>query len=277
METFKSVFRFYINSSIHVALAICALVQVTFMKYQLFDGYTLLTFIFFGAITAYNFVKYSKVSKLYHKRLTRSMKSISVLTIISGLLFVYYAAFKIPINTLLSMVPFIVLTVLYVMPVFPNKKNLRSLAGVKIFIIGVAWSGITVLVPLVHSGKVLDLDFFIEMIQRFLFIVVMMLPFEVRDLQYDAEALETIPQKIGVTKTKVFGSVLLVIFLVLIALKGQLISSIEILSTILVTTISLFFLWGTEKKQSEYYCSFYVESIPILWLVILIILQDLLS
>ncbi|WP_074409035.1 hypothetical protein [Aquimarina megaterium] len=276
MKTLKSIFRFYINGSIHVALAICALVQITFIKYGISGQFIYILFSFLGAITAYNFVKYSKVSKLYHKRLTKSMKGIRVLTILSCVSFIYLS-FRVSINTWIYMAPFIALTVLYVVPVFPNKKNLRSLAGVKIFIIGMVWAGMTVLVPLVHVKGNLNLNFLIEMIQRFLFIVVMMLPFEVRDLQYDDVALETIPQKIGVTRTKLFGSILLVIFLLLTAVKNELLSSIEILSTILITTISLFFLWGTDKKQSEYYCSFWVESIPIMWLIILVILESLFS
>ena len=252
----------------------CALVQVTFMKFGVSGQHYFLLFSFLGAITAYNFVKYSKVSKLYHRRLTKSMKGIRILTIISCILFIYFTK-EVSIETLIYMLPFNLLTVLYVAPVFPNKKNLRSLAGIKIFIVGVVWSGMTVLVPLVHIKGNLNFDFLIEMIQRFLFIVVMMLPFEVRDLQYDDAALETIPQKIGVTRTKVFGSILLVIFLLLTVLKTDMLSSVEILSTIGITIVSLLFLWGTEKKQSEYYCSFWVESIPIMWLITMAVLQEL--
>ncbi|MCK8521620.1 hypothetical protein M0D21_08570 [Aquimarina sp. D1M17] len=273
METLKSIFRFYINGSIHVALAITSLVQITFIKFGVSEKYTFLLFSFIGAIAAYNFVKYSKVSKLYHRRLTKSMKGIRALTIVSFLGFVYLG-FQVSLKTLLYMLPFIVLTIFYTVPIFPNKKNLRSIAGIKIFIIGIVWAGITVLVPLVHGQGDLNFDFFIEMMQRFLFIIVMMLPFEIRDLKFDHESLETVPQKIGVTRTKVFGSILLVFFLLLTAIKDEL-SSIEILSTILVTTISLLFLWGTDRKQSEYYCSFWVESVPIMWLIILVTLQQL--
>ncbi|WP_271765379.1 UbiA prenyltransferase family protein [Aquimarina algiphila] len=274
MKTLKSIFRFYIHGSIHVALASVSLVQITLMKYGISSAYMFLFFSFFGSVTAYNFVKYSNASKLYHKRLTKSMKGIRVLTILSSLLFTYLA-FKFSIEILLYMIPLIALTVLYIVPVFPNKKNLRNVAGVKIFIIGLIWAGTTVMVPVVFAKGSFNLDFWIEMVQRFLFIIVMMLPFEIRDLQYDEATLETVPQKIGITRTKVFGSILLVVFLLLTATKGGLLPSVEILSTILVTTISLLFLWGTEKKQSEYYCSFWVESVPIMWLGIVIILQNL--
>ncbi len=273
MKTLKNIFQFYINSSIHVALAISALVQITFLKLGVKDSYIFLLFCFLGSVVGYNFVKYSRVSRLYHRKLTKSMKGIHLLTLLCSILFIG-TAINVPYDTLMYMFPFVVLTILYAVPVFPNKKNLRSIAGIKIFIIGIVWAGITVFMPLIYTKTELNFDFLIEMIQRFLFVIVLMLPFEIRDLQYDAETLETIPQKIGITRTKVFGSVLLVIFLLLTAIKDQL-SALEILSTILITTISLLFLWGTERKQSEYYCSFWVESVPIMWLLIIVILQNL--
>ncbi len=202
------------------------------------------------------------------------MKGIQVLTFMSSLLFICLA-FRFSIEVLLFLIPLVALTIFYIVPIIPNKSNLRSVAGVKIFIIGLMWAGTTVMVPVAFAKGSFNLDFWIELVQRFLFIIVMMLPFEIRDLQYDEAALETVPQKIGVTKTKVFGSVLLVVFLLLTATKGGLLPSVEVLSTILVTTISLLFLWGTEKKQTEYYCSFWVESIPIMWLGIVILLQNL--
>ncbi len=276
METLKRIFNFYINGSFHVAFAICALVQVTFLKYEISGQYSLLVFSFFGAITAYNFVKYSDVSKLYHSRITKSMNEIHLVTMISSLLFVYFLS-QFSFLKILYLFPFVILTILYVVPVFPNKKNLRNLAGVKIFIIALIWAGTTVLIPVAYSDKSLSLDFWIEIIQRFLFIVVMMLPFEIRDLQYDDSSLETVPQRIGVTRTKIFGSVLLGVFLFVTIAKDTLLTSVEILSTILITTISLLFLWGTDRKQSQYYCSFWVESIPIFWLFIMWILQYILT
>jgi len=270
LETIKSIFRFYVNSSIHVALAICSLIGITFIKFGITDGNEFIFLNFVGAIAAYNFVKYSFISRLYHKNLTKSIKAITVLTWISLAFFLYYAL-KISLKTLLYMLPFVVLTVFYVVPILPNKNNLRSIAGVKIFIIALVWTGVTVVVPGTYGNVDMNLDFLIESAQRFLFIIVLMLPFEIRDLEYDPSELETIPQTIGITRTKVFGSILLILFLLLTALKDVL-SPAEIISTILTTTLSLFFLWGTEKEQSKYYCSFWVESIPILWWVILIIL-----
>jgi len=275
VKTLKNIFQFYINSSIHVALAISALAQITFLKLGINDNnsYIFLLFCFLASVVGYNFVKYSRVSSLHHRKLTKSMKAIRVVTFLCAILLII-AAVTIPYDVLIYMLPFAILTLLYTIPVFPNKKNLRSVAGIKIFIIGLVWAGTTVFIPIIYTKAELSFNFLIEMIQRFLFVIVLMLPFEIRDLQYDAKTLETVPQKIGITRTKVFGSILLVVFLLLTAIKDQL-SVLEILSTILITTISLLFLWGTEKKQSEYYCSFWVESVPLMWLLTIIVLQHL--
>jgi len=197
VETLKSIFRFYVNSSIHVALAICALISITLMKLGADHVSSFLFFNYVGSIAAYNFVKYSNVSKLYHKRLAKSMKGIQALTWISLFLFLFYAI-KVPTKTLLYMFPFLVLTVLYVAPVFPNENNLRNIAGVKIFIIALVWTGITVVVPTVYAEMNMNLDFVIECVQRFLFIIVMMLPFEIRDLKFDASELEQEPRYLEV-------------------------------------------------------------------------------
>ncbi len=275
MNIFKKAFSFYINSSIHVAFAIMALIKLTFLKFEILGGDTYIYFSFVGAIVGYNFVKYASISKLYHRKLTKSMNGVKVLTGICILLFVYFG-YQLSRDTLVYILPFVLLTLFYVIPIFPNKKNLRSVAGIKIFIIGLVWTGVTVLIPILYKEGIVSFNIIIEAIQRFLFVVVLMLPFEIRDLQYDEETLETIPQKIGITKTKVFGSIILLVFLLLAVVKDSL-SATEILSTVGVTLISLLFLWGTDKKQSEYFCSFWVESIPIMWLFILVSLQSLLG
>ena len=45
-------------------------------------------------------------------------------------------------------------------------------------------------------------DVWIEATQRYLYVVIAILPFEIRDMQYDSIKLSTIPQQIGIIKTK---------------------------------------------------------------------------
>ena len=101
--------------------------------------------------------------------------------------------------------------------------------------------------------------------------MVLILPFEIRDLSVDDLSLGTLPQKIGVQKTKLFGAVLLLIFLLLEFFKDEVLElNVVVLPVIFIVT--LFFLINSSVKQSKYYASFFVEGIPIIWLLLLLVL-----
>jgi hypothetical protein len=99
-----------------------------------------------------------------------------------------------------------------------------------------------------------------------------MIPFEIRDLRYDSLKLATIPQKIGVKKTKIIGIFLLLVFLFLEFFKNE-IKITSILITALITIITGIYLIGSKKEQGKYYSSFWVEGLPILWLLMLLFLS----
>ncbi|MBT8295014.1 MAG: hypothetical protein KJO51_01215, partial [Gramella sp.] len=156
-------------------------------------------------------------------------------------------------------------TLLYALPVFGGEKNLRSLPGIKIFIIAIVWAGSTVLLPMINAGLILDIDFLVDFLQRLFLVVVLTLPFEIRDLNYDHERLGTIPQKIGVLNSKVFGSILMLL------IGGSELFQISMNSSgffplFLLLIIAGIFLWRSGREQGKYYASFWVESLPIVYL-----------
>jgi len=123
------------------------------------------------------------------------------------------------------------------------------------------------LIPLLNENYVLDNDTVIEFVQRFLYVFIATLPFEIRDMKYDSLKLATIPQKIGVYKTKVIGVLLIVLVFLLEFFKDEFyVNKTIILSVICV--LLLFFLLFSTKNQKHYYSSFWVEGIPILWAIL---------
>ena len=62
MNALKRIFEFYINSSIHVALAVLSLVLITVLEFNLKLPNSYWYFVFFGTITGYNFVKYAPIA-----------------------------------------------------------------------------------------------------------------------------------------------------------------------------------------------------------------------
>lgn len=266
----KKLLDFYINSSIHVALAVVSLCVVTYWKFDASPSLDLLGFVFFGTITGYNFVKYAEVAKLHHRSLARSLKTIQIFSFISFLVLIWFSL-MLPAKILFWIALFGTLTLLYALPVFSKRRNLRSISGIKILIISLVWAGVTVLLPVLQTSYNITEAVTIEFIQRFLFILVLILPFEIRDLKYDLKQLGTIPQKIGVTKTKVLAiSLLLMILLLEIVKHEEIFLPPDLLLICFTVGLLVYF---SKTKQSKYYASLWVEAAPILWVVILFLFR----
>ncbi|HET7360839.1 MAG TPA: hypothetical protein VFI78_02795, partial [Salinimicrobium sp.] len=176
MNFFKSVFDFYISSSIHVGIEVSCFVLITCFGFDVEVDKNFLAFVFFGTITGYNFIKYAGIAQLHHLSLTKNLKLIQVFSFFCFLALVYFAV-KLPFETLLITALFGLFTVFYAVPL-PKNKNLRSFAGLKIFVITLVVAGFTVIVPLVHHKITLDVDAIITFVQRMAFIVAVIIPFE---------------------------------------------------------------------------------------------------
>ena len=90
MQFLKKILNFYINSSIHVAIAVYAFIRITEMYFKLPNNKNLDYFIFYGTITGYNFVKYAGVAKLHHRSLTEDLKIIQIFSFFCFLATCYY-------------------------------------------------------------------------------------------------------------------------------------------------------------------------------------------
>ncbi|GGW68874.1 hypothetical protein DFQ11_105117 [Winogradskyella epiphytica] len=278
MQVLKRILNFYLNSSIHVALAASALVWITILELDLELDLQLLSFVFFASITGYNFVKYFGIAKFHHRSLAGWLKMIQLFSFIAFLAMCYFA-FQLDVDTLMLLALLALVTFFYAIPImipkrylFDSHKNLRQISGVKVYVIAFVWMFTTVFIPVLNEDVKVSADVMLIGIQRFLYVLVLMLPFEIRDLNYDSIRLATIPQKIGIKKTKVIGVFLLVLFFALDYFKDDLKHS-TLISTSVISVITLFFILMSHKNQSNYYSAFWVESLPIVWLMILFMLR----
>jgi len=276
MRTIKQLFDFYLNSSIHVALAVYALSWITLKAFDILYDENVLYFIFYATITGYNFVKYFGIAKFHHRSLANWLKVIQVFSFVCFILLCFYA-YYLEIDTLLYIVILGIITFLYAIPFIPkklyldNQQNLRDISGIKVYVIAFVWTGVTVFLPLINNDYLFDLDVYITAIQRFTFVIVLMLPFEIRDLKYDSLKLATIPQKIGVKRTKIIGLLLLMLFFFLEYFKDE-ITNESVMVNFLAVLITGFLLILSNKKRSKYYSSFWVESIPLFILLLTVML-----
>lgn len=274
MRQFKSIFDFYINSSIHVSFAVVALCWVSYLSLDINVNSLVLAFVFFSTVTGYNFVKYAGVAGLHHRSLARSLRSIQVFSFLCAVGMVV-CAFWMPLEVWVACGILGLITLLYAVPFFlpkndrdDRKGNLRSIAGLKIYIIGLVWTGVTVLLPAIDGGTSLYDNLWVISAQRFLYVIAVMIPFEIRDIQYDAKRLKTLPQIIGIKKAKIIAIIWLLLYVLLEFLRDGVppYSMYVHLIVALVTICGISLSRKRTSTSNHYFTTFWIESIPLLWL-----------
>ncbi len=275
MGTLKRFFDFYIFSNIHVALAAFCLTKITLIENEI-ESNLLPFFVLFSTIVSYNLIRFYNAleNKIWFVVfIKKNKKTLLGLTFLSlGILI--YQSFFLNFKAIITLIPFGFLTLFYVIPFPWNKSNsftLRSVAFLKLFLIAISYAGITVLFPLINYSIEVESNEIIMFIQRFLFIVVITIPFDIRDLNFDNKNLKTLPQVIGIQKSKVVGLLFLMLFLGLEFLKNSTEANYRI--NFIIALISLFFLLKATQDQNKYYSAFFVESIPMIWLLLLVFIK----
>ena len=263
MRIFKVLFDFYINSSIHVGLSCYALVRMTQHMFHIPYEEPVANFAFFGTVVGYNFVKYDALARAKKSQMRNELKLIAFFSLCSLALVGYYF-FQLARITQITAIAFFSITLLYTLPFFPNRRNARNWAGVKIYIVSLCWVGVTIGLPLLNAEVAITSDFFLKCIQRFILIFVLVLVFEIIDMSKDDPHLQTVPQQIGAKMTKNLGIALMILFYFLEFLKSTFDVKQLIVNFVLVVLVSVSLIFVNEQR-SKYYTSFWVEAIPILW------------
>lgn len=269
MQIVKSILDFYIKSSIHLALSVFCLVVMTYHMFLIPINYAVLFFAFFGTIAGYNFVKYDALARVKKAEMKPELKAIAFLSFIS-LIASGYFFLELEMITKISGFVFLLVTLLYTLPFFPNRKNARNWAGIKIYMVALCWVGVTVILPILNAEISITTDFYLKCLQRFILVFTLILIFEILDLKHDDPHLKTVPQQIGVKRTKILGILLMFVFYVSEFLKSNFDVNQLFINFILILIISMFLLFANEKR-SRYYTSFWAESVPILWWILLLI------
>lgn len=269
MQTVKRLFDFYIQSSLHVALAVYALIRITFIKLNIPYDENVAYFGFYGTIVGYNFIKYDELARIKKVALNSTFKMIIALSFFSAIAAFYYFL-ELKTETKLYGLVTLVCTILYTLPFFPHRNNMRNWSGIKIYIVALVWVGVTVILPVVNATIDFSIIVILKCIQRFIFVFVLMLIFEIIDLQVDEKTLETIPQKIGKKCTKYLNFILISAFFCLDFLKPNIFYK-QWLVTLSISVILMLFTYFANTKRTKYYTSFWVESVPFFWLILIML------
>ena len=209
--------------------------------------------------------KYILVTDIHQKHI----QGISLLALIVAL----YHSYFLSLPVFLGIAVLVVLTGLYAIPLLPRARNLRSLGGLKIFVVAVVWAGSTVILPVISVEQYISWDVQIETVQRFILVLILLVPFEIRDLAFDSIELITLPQRFGILNTKIIGGAAIVPFYCIAWLKDD-VSTAELVANGIISLILGILIWNTNKERPAYFASFFVEAVPIFWWIILLIITN---
>jgi len=256
----------FINFNIYISLAAVFLTIETQLQLGMKpQWHPYLFIIFFATLFEYNVHRFITVitnnAALYsdkHKWVRENLKMFYFVVFVSiaGFICACTLAKK---EVLITLAPIAVITLFYSLPVFWNKKNifrLREIPYLKIFLIAFVWSLSTIILPIIQSDATFNRTHLIVMlVERFLFVFSITIPFDIRDLEADREAgLKTIPLLLNENKSLFISYLSLLIFFLISYLHYQILNYWFIIFALSISTLSTFvFLKFKKFKSLPYY------------------------
>jgi len=263
MFSLKDLVDGYVKASFHVALMVVCFFEMTQYQWLISTSFIENSFIFCLAFLGYNGIKYYPFPRKTHS--TPWLYPLMVPA--SGLAIIYALYYGLSLPLAAQFLVFLCggLCIGYAVPLKASLGNLRSRFGVKIFIVALCWTLLTAVFPLIDLPQwtIAHYHFFME---RFCLIFVATLPFEIHDSAKDQIDLGTIPQLIGLNKTRWLGAIILFIAF---GLKVFVFENAkrDIIAFGIIGMAYLVALFRVHPAQSENITLFWVEFIPALgWL-----------
>ena len=270
MKLFKRLFEFYLLSSLHVSFAVWALYKVSFVYSDSIGSLYIDGLVVTSSVVGYNLIKYGQI--FYNKKLLIS-KSIVFITFLSFLIGLW-CFFNVHLLTQVIFIITFILVIFYLIPNPSSNKNLRNSYGIKIFLVAFSWTLVS------HLSLISNLSYskfdqnIIITIQRFIFVLVATIPFEIRDINVDKSQLGTLPQRFGIFKSKLLGIVLLILNTYLLFFILDINIKFKIIEFFIYLILGYLLVVSSINKGLNF-TRFWIEGIPIVWIFILSTLSQI--
>jgi len=262
------IFRTWVYSNIHIALIAAALSLETNIILDVRPLGIAPGFIFCATLVIYNlgyFTAMFSTERSYREQ-ARWMKANMiywVFSIMIGLIGLIYLVTKFGLLGQLTFGVFGFITFIYVLhdvSLFGKHFSIRSIPYIKVFIVALTWSVITILPQIIDLETNLnELGWKWLLLERFFFILSITLMFDVRDLYHDPDKLHTFPQSIGVIKTKWMS-----VFFLVIASIGLInldLAFNQLLGIAFVYMLTLFMIYRSQPDKDDIFYTGWFDGV----------------
>ncbi|MCX6148649.1 MAG: UbiA family prenyltransferase [Candidatus Kapabacteria bacterium] len=158
------------------------------------------------------------------------------------------------------LIPLSIVTLFYSFPFLKYNSNLifklREIPYLKIFIISLIWSIVTVVIPVIRAETHIEASkIMLIMIERFLFIFAITIPFDIRDIETDKKAgMRTIPILLNEKKSITISNLVIGVFLIITTIHFIEYKILSLFIALVISGLStLYILNSTKIKQLKYY------------------------
>jgi 4-hydroxybenzoate polyprenyltransferase len=263
---FRKFFDFLIYSNLYIAIAAVLLTVEAQIQLGLKPHlHPYLFLILFATLFEYNLHKFVAVF-LYKHALTESkfswiaenLKLFYFVVFASVVGFIVAAGFA-KIMVLVTLFPLGAITFLYSFPLYKNGLKLFRLREVplaKIFIISLVWSATCIILPIVQAEMEVDFGKVgLMILERFLFVFSITVPFDIRDMESDRSAgLKTLPLLMGERNSIRIANLALLLFLAMCTFHYFNTREFYLLYAFMISGLStLYFINNAWIKKISYY------------------------
>ena len=273
MTWLKKIVDFFLFSNLFVAYCVVALCMSTEFLLGHYS-YTINLFVFFATLFTYNFqrlVRMDVPGELSHRQewLQANKRWLWLITIVSVIATVYFSM-SLSYDSLVLLIPLGAIVLMYPLPLFYWQKKwwrLREIPGVKIFLIALVWTLVSVGLLLTEHQITLTTDVCLLFIHRLCFVFTITIPFDIRDLKYDSLKLKTIPLILGEEKARYFALGALAFYELLVLLQfflGGMIELNALISLLCLSAVTAFLLLQSTSEKGEYHFAFWVEGASVI-------------
>lgn len=269
----------------NVFIALCAVSQgiVTYWLLGLVPNSKVLTILFFSTIVIYNFsMLLAKPKQAEHSSFPRVRwifahdKLIMSLLLIS-LLILGTIIYQLSITSIILLSILGVISISYSLPIWGShekKYGIRNIPGLKLFIIGFIWASSTVLLPIFEMEReaqaaISTQKSFLLFISRFLFILAITIPFDIRDIYQDKRhELKTLPILLGERRSLILCQTFLFLQLLTLILFYKKLD-VDFWALFCSTLITGWLIFKSKWKKNEYYYFLFLDGTMILPLILI--------
>lgn len=251
----KKILAFLLFSSLFIAAcAVSLCMETSLLMGVSFNSISFYCFVFGATLVQYNLhylVKTAAVSGSERLAWSLRHKQVHLALLGAGISLIVFSFFHFHLTHFLILAVFGGITMLYSLPLLPGKRRIKDYGLLKIITLALLWTLVTVWFP-VNNAIADRVLFFFIFIKRFVFMFVLCLLFDIRDMEIDSkEKIYTVAVILGKKRAYLLSFGFLALFMLLSVAQYAYLPQLPFLAAMLLSALATAVVVQCTKKSNS--------------------------